>query len=455
MSIRIHKIKHVATGGAGDVFLGIYVTEAGMKRLCAIKQPRNIAGNESEITQFRNEAEMCKYFSHQNIVQLHEYAVIDGAPAMILEFVMGRSLQWVCDRIFGTGIWMAPSMIATIASETAAALDYIHNLRHPFTSAPFRVVHRDVTPSNLLLSFNGDVKLSDFGIYKGNNRDDQTNVGLVKGTVSYVSPEQLRGEAATPVSDLYGLGVVLWQLLAGRRLFGPNTDITTIMMRTAAGDIPKDVREVNPDAHRNLAATVSRLLSRNPADRYPSARDLRRHFELMLTNEFGRFTRDKLGFFVESIDDQSTAELRKLATDAMNIELEKPRGEFSSAFGTGEIVSSRSSSSRSSVLTNEGSFGGEVAPTQDDGGLKSKASLKRGRDLDMTPQESNSAVRLQSASPTRSGSWHIVQPPQRQFTRSSALPEKRSHLGIVISMIFVLVAAAVLYILWIEGAFGS
>jgi serine/threonine protein kinase len=123
VNIHVQKIQHIATGGNGEVFLGVYETNAGLKRLCAIKQLKDTAANPTEISQFRNEAEICKYFAHQNIVQLYEYATVDNSPAMLIEFVMGRSLNWVCNKIFGSGIMMAPSMIAWIAKEAAAALD--------------------------------------------------------------------------------------------------------------------------------------------------------------------------------------------------------------------------------------------------------------------------------------------------------------------------------------------
>jgi serine/threonine protein kinase len=450
VNIHVQKIQHIATGGNGEVFLGVYETNAGLKRLCAIKQLKDTAANQTEISQFRNEAEICKYFAHQNIVQLYEYATVDNSPAMLIEFVMGRSLNWVCSKIFGSGIMMAPSMIAWIAKEAAAALDYVHNLRHPLTGVPFRVVHRDVTPSNLLVSFTGDVKLADFGIYKGVNRGDETKVGLVKGTISYVSPEQIRGEPATPRSDLYSLGVVMWQLLAGRKLFDRETDMTTIMMKTAAGEIPRDVREIYADANRSLASMTSRLLSLDPNARYESAHTLRQHLEQLLTSEFSRFSRDKLGFFVESLDEADAKQLRNLAMDALQKDLGemKPESRATSAPDDGGASSSHAHT--------ENHFN---APPPDDrpvvAGLDSASPLRKGKELELTRRDAIVGAKIASRVTNSSSGMQIAHIPQRLATRSSVpIPQNARSKSSLLLILLIVTVCAGLYLLWRNGLLG-
>src|SRR5215212_3751425 len=230
-----------------------------LERYVAVKLlAEHLAEDASFVSRFRREALAAARLVHPNIVQVFDFG-LDEATArnyIVMEFVDGES----CAEILRDHGPMSPRDAVNVLSQACRGLDYAHRNG---------VVHRDVKPGNLLRSRDNAVKLADFGIAKAAEQSDITKVGSVLGTAAYLSPEQARGEPAGPASDLYALGVVSYQLLAGRLPYEAAS--LTDLARQQDSAAPPSLDRVDPAIPRPLAQVVARALERDPADRFPDA----------------------------------------------------------------------------------------------------------------------------------------------------------------------------------------
>ncbi len=263
-------LDRLGEGGMGEVYLA---KPKGLQRLVALKRIHGrVARTGKAMARFADEANIAARMGHANIAQIYEFGDVNGRCYIAMELIQGLGLS----RIFRThGKWgrTVPASVACYALiELCEALDYAHNRRN-FCGQPMDFVHRDVGPRNVMLSFEGEVKLIDFGIAKAVGRLVQTEGLEIKGTPSYMAPEQLSGGPVDRRSDVFASGVVLFELLTGQRLFAAKS-LKEQLYKVKHAQIPRP-RDVCPGIPKALDAVVCQALARAPDKRYQSAAQLR------------------------------------------------------------------------------------------------------------------------------------------------------------------------------------
>ncbi len=259
---RYQLLERIGGGGMATIHRAL---DRQLQREVAVKLVRPELEESSELAErFLKEARRLARFSHPNIVAVHDYGVDGETQYIVMELVRGSDLS----RLIRRRGRLKPELAAEIASQVAAALQAAH--RHG-------IVHRDVKPANILLTRDGDVKLADLGIARAMEEIGQTATGETIGSVDYFSPEQVRGEPAGPPTDIYALGMVLYEMLAGRRPFGGDTPAAVALSRLTSD--PQDPRSIVPDLPARLVAISMRALAREPDQRYRSARGMRTALE--------------------------------------------------------------------------------------------------------------------------------------------------------------------------------
>ncbi len=269
---RYKLLERINRGGMADVFLGLVPGGDGRGRTVAVKLLRSDISNLSELVpMFMDEAKLSVSLKHPNITKTYEFGRVDGYHFIVMEFVAGQDLRSVLDRLKVHGGVVSQRTAATVMSDVCQGLHYAHTAQDPM-GQPIRIVHRDVSPQNILIGYDGKVRLIDFGIAKATSHVSQTQVGILKGKYAYMSPEQVLGEPVGPASDVFSAGVVLFELLTGRRLFTGNSDFSILERIRYAEVLPPTV--VMPSVDPALEAVVLKALARDPEDRFGSALEM-------------------------------------------------------------------------------------------------------------------------------------------------------------------------------------
>ena len=273
---RYQLVEQAGEGGMAIVWRGVTRGAAGFIRPVAVKRIKaGLSHNPEFVMMFVEEARVGATLDHPNVVQLHDFGVDEwGSYYLVMEWVEGVDLRrW--SRSYKDAGWHAPwHLTAAIGIEALRGLHAAHSRTDPRgKNAP--TFHRDVTPGNVLIGLNGIVKLADFGLARAMDRAKITRPEMVKGKVAYVAPELVdEGDDPSPQSDLFSLGVVLWEVLAGRRLFKSKTDLESLK-KVIACDVPA-LSSMRPDLPEELTETVHRALERDPKARFESARQMTR-----------------------------------------------------------------------------------------------------------------------------------------------------------------------------------
>ncbi len=275
-------LERINVGGMAEVFRAKAFGVEGFERLVAVKRILpNIAEDKEFIRMFIEEAKLSVQLNHANIAQIFDLGVVDGAYYIALEHVHGRDLRGIFDRCRQLGEAMPVGQACFVAMKVCEGLDYAHNKRDQ-SGRELSLVHRDVSPQNILVSFEGEVKLIDFGIAKAARTNSKTNSGIVtqagilKGKFGYMSPEQVRGMQVDRRSDVFSCGIVLYELLTGERLFVGESDFSTLEKVRNVEILPPST--YNRKIPEELERIVLKALAKDVEDRYQNAIDL--HDEL-------------------------------------------------------------------------------------------------------------------------------------------------------------------------------
>ena len=271
---RYELVELAGAGGMATVWRAMQHGAAGFARPVGIKRLHaELMSQRDFVSMFIEEARICAELVHPNIVQVYDFGYDAGGYYLVMEWVEGVNLGAYLDSFVRKQAFAPWPLVTAIGIESLRALSAAH-LRVDRGGEPAPIYHRDVSPPNILLGTNGIVKLSDFGLARAMDRARTTDPDIVKGKVGYLAPEMLETGQPTVQSDLYALGVVLWQALAGRRLFAGSNDVD-IFLEARRADIPPLV-ESRDDLPAELTATVERALARDPDDRFRSARQMGR-----------------------------------------------------------------------------------------------------------------------------------------------------------------------------------
>jgi serine/threonine protein kinase len=273
---KYYLLERINVGGMAEVFRAKAFGVEGFERLVAVKRILpNIAEDKDFIRMFVDEAKLAVQLNHANIAQIFDLGVVDASYYIALEHIHGRDLRAIFDRSRQLGEPMPVSQACFIVMKACEGLDYAHNKRDQ-SGRELHLVHRDVSPQNILVSFEGEVKLIDFGIAKAAGKGSKTQAGILKGKFGYMSPEQVRGIPIDRRSDVFSCGIVLYELLTGERLFVGESDFSTLeKVRNVEILPPSTYNRRIPD---ELERIVLKALAKDPEERYQNAIDL--HDEL-------------------------------------------------------------------------------------------------------------------------------------------------------------------------------
>lgn len=297
--------QRIASGGMGTVFEATYCPEGGFERRVAVKQIHpHLARQQRFVEGFRREAELSARLAHPNIVQVLDFGRIEERYFLAMEYVDGLTLSSLMRRLRIAEIIIQAHLVAHIGREILAGLVYSHTGARDARGELLRVVHRDLSPANVLLSQNGEVKISDFGVARALRDSQVAHSKTVVGQVGYMAPEQARALAIDERSDLFSLGVVLWELLCGRPLFDRGAEGPTLLALVSDEiPAPSSTRAVDP-AWDGL---LLRALERDPDRRYPTARTMLLDLEALADASAG------------SLSTRATSELAELVRTALDL----------------------------------------------------------------------------------------------------------------------------------------
>lgn len=288
------------SGGMAEVFRGVAESIQGFKKNVAIKRILpNLTRNPKFVSMFLDEAKLSLFLQHANIVQVFDIGHADETYFLVMEYVHGCNLKALLERLKQRNKRMELAHTIYIATEACKALQYAHHCENPENNEPLNIVHRDISPPNILLSRNGEVKLVDFGLAKANSQIESTDPGVVKGKFSYLSPEAASGLEVDRRADIFAVGILLWEMFTGRRLFYGDTDYQTVELVRQAR-VPS-IAAHNPEVEPELEAIVRRALERNPANRFQEAGDLGDSLTQYLFSRRMKVTSRDIGTLVKDV----------------------------------------------------------------------------------------------------------------------------------------------------------
>ncbi len=281
---RYDVLGRLETGGMAEILLGQLRGPSGFEAPVVIKRILpHLARDSTFEKMFLDEARIAAGVRHPNVVHVHELGREDDDLFLVMEYLEGEPVMGVLRRAASRGIRVDPMVCAHVIAETAAGLHAAHELKDP--DGELRdVVHRDVSPSNVFVTYDGLVKILDFGIAKAADRMTKTDAGLIKGKFAYMSPEQCRGELLDRRSDVFSLGIVLYEMLTARRLFQRRTQAATIRAVLEHEIAPPS--EFAPDIPEELDRVCLKALSRSRRRRYPTAAQMRADLKKVLASAY-------------------------------------------------------------------------------------------------------------------------------------------------------------------------
>jgi serine/threonine-protein kinase len=309
---RYRLIERIASGGMGEVYRGVDVGWGGVERPVAVKLiAPELARYPDFVATFIDEAKLSFLLCHRNVVQVRDIGLADDTYFIAMEWVDGADLGTLIKKMASGPRQPLPMRFAVaIAAEAARGLDYAHRATD-VSGAPLHLVHRDVSPTNLLVSYEGEVKVTDFGIARWRMKQTVSMPGALKGKVGYMAPEQARGEEVDARADVWALGVVLYEMLTGRNPFLGGTDVETLT-RLRAGSYPSpSTVHALPAA---LEAIVLRAMAPSRGDRYATCAALCEDLEAYARRESYLLSATHLGQFVRGVLTDGTATTEPQAT---------------------------------------------------------------------------------------------------------------------------------------------
>src|SRR5580700_11796626 len=263
---RYRVIERLESGGMAEVFRAESEGLQGFRKQVAIKRVLpHLSSKKKFISMFLDEARLSAQLSHSNCVQVFDIGVGDSAYFIVMEFVDGANLKAVIEQLKRAGKDFPVEAAVHISLEICKGLAYAHELTDP-QGVALHIVHRDMSPPNVLITKHGEVKIVDFGLAKANSQLEKSEPGIIKGKFSYLSPEAAMGQEVDARTDVFAVGIILWELLSGQRLFLGDTDFQTVK-KVQAAQVPS-ISSINKRVPQDLEKIMNRALARDPDQRY-------------------------------------------------------------------------------------------------------------------------------------------------------------------------------------------
>lgn len=291
-------LEKLASGGMAEVYLAKNSGANGVSKFVAIKRilPQ-YSDNEEFIEMFKEEAKIAVNLNHSNVVHIHEFGIERNQFYLVMEYVEGRNLRQILNELKKKANHFQIDQIVYIIKEVAAGLDHAHRCLDGTTGKPLNITHRDMSPQNVMVSFEGEIKIIDFGIAKAETQLEATKAGTLKGKFGYMSPEQADGQNIDLRTDVFSLGIVLWELLAKDRLFSGSSE-AAILRKIRDSNIPS-LRKLDPSIHPELDKIVSKALAKDKNLRYQTSAALHRDLNRFLNTHYPEFSPQDFSVFIK------------------------------------------------------------------------------------------------------------------------------------------------------------
>ena len=291
-------LERLAVGGMAEVYMAKSFGVEGFEKLLAIKRILpTMAEDDDFIEMFVDEAQIAGQLSHASIVPIYELGKIGESHYIAMEFVWGKDLLQIMNRFRRLRKRMPPAMVAWVACKMCEALDYAHKKKDR-KGNDLNIIHRDISPQNILISYEGEVKLIDFGIAKAASRTTHTQAGVLKGKFGYMSPEQVKGMPVDHRSDIFAVGTCMYEMITSERLFLGESDFSTLD-RVRNADVPSPATVVK-DLPPELERIIMKALAGDLTVRYESAAELRDHLQQFLSEQRPPFGTSKLAAWLKT-----------------------------------------------------------------------------------------------------------------------------------------------------------
>jgi serine/threonine protein kinase len=298
---RYRVVKRLASGGMAEVFVAESAGIEGFKKRVAIKRVLpHLSKKDHFIQMFLDEARLSANLSHSNVVSVFDIGVGDGAYFIVMEYVDGADLRSIIEHARKNGHQVPVQVAVFIATKICQGLAYAHALE-TLEGKPLKIVHRDITPANVLITKYGEVKIVDFGLARATSQLAKSDQGIIKGKFGYLAPETVLEQGVDHRVDIFSVGILLWELLAGRRLFQGDNDYATV--RLVRDAVIPPLSGMNDAVPSDLDPIVARALARDPSERYGTAR------------AFGRDLTRFLYRYGEPVSEDDVASLVRSAMD--------------------------------------------------------------------------------------------------------------------------------------------
>ncbi len=320
-------LEKLATGGMAEVFLARAPGADGIGKFFAIKRilPQ-FAESPEFIDMFKDEAKIAINLNHSNIVSIHEFGVQNNQFYIVMDFVEGKNLRQILNKLKKVNQKFTVDQIVYICKEVAAGLDHAHRCLDGTTGKPLNITHRDMSPQNIMTSFEGEVKIVDFGIAKAESQMETTRAGTLKGKFGYMSPEQAEGQTVDLRTDIFSMGIVLWELLANDRLFIANNEINTLR-KIRDCQIPS-LRKINPNIHAELERITMKALTKDRNLRYQTSAAMQRDLSRFLNRQYPDFSPHDFSVNIKTLFAEEILSNRKRFIEFSRVPFRNEQAQF-------------------------------------------------------------------------------------------------------------------------------
>ncbi|WP_413558532.1 serine/threonine-protein kinase [Bdellovibrio sp. HCB209] len=294
-------IKRIAEGGMAEVYLGMTESRFGVSKLVAIKTTLpNLPNIELYKEMFFKEIRVSANLNHQNIGKIYDFGMHEDRAYMVMEYIHGVTLRDLMAYHRDKEEPLSTAFILYIIHQVSVALAYAYQSVDPQTGTPLKLIHRDISPHNILVSFEGEVKIIDFGIAKASIEAEETQLGQVKGKVAYMSPEQINREELDNRTDIFSLGIVFWELLANARFFG-GSNVGEVKDSIRLYDVMNLPTAIIKDRSEDLLSVLPRMLHQDPNQRASDANELARQIGTLLSSKHPDFSALALADYLKEV----------------------------------------------------------------------------------------------------------------------------------------------------------
>jgi serine/threonine protein kinase len=293
-------LEKLAMGGMAEVYLARSIGAGGVGKFVAVKRILPQFSEQVEfVDMFKDEASIAINLQHSNIVTITEFGMEKNQFFIVMDFVNGRNLKQILNKVKTANSSLGIEHIVYCVKEIAAGLDHAHRCLNPATAKPLNIIHRDMSPHNVMISFEGEIKVVDFGIAKAETQIESTRAGTLKGKFGYMSPEQADAQEVDQRTDVFSLGIIMWELLANDRLFVGKNEIEILRKIKECNIQP--LRKLNANIPPELEKIVSKALAKDRNLRYRNAEDLHRDLHRFLNLKYPDFSKQDFAKFLKTL----------------------------------------------------------------------------------------------------------------------------------------------------------